>query len=113
MGGAIKPAEIKLASVEPTGKIAINKILKDAALLGPAPYLTEYVHGLTDMIDRNMIGGDQYAHRFHASNENELHTALTKLTTGRGHKHDHPRVARAIFESFKHAPKIAALYQRS
>ena len=113
MGGAIKPAEIKLASVEPTGKIEINKILKDAAMLGPSRYLPEFVHGLTDMIDRNMVGGNQYAQKFQASNENELHAALTKLTTGRGHKFDHPRVARAIFESFKHAPKIAALYQRS
>ena len=99
--------------VQPHGVIEIDQILKDAALLGPAPSMESLVHGVVDMIPRNHIGWNQMTATYHASNESDLHSSLVKLTTGRGEKYDHPRVSRAIFESFKHAPDLMNLYHNA
>ena len=99
--------------IEPRGAVTIDKILKDAALLGPAPYLPSLVHGIVDMIPRNQIGWNQMTSTYHATTEQQLHDSLVKLTTGRGAKYDHPRVARAVFESFKHHPELTTLYHNA
>lgn len=96
--------------VEPRGDLTVDRILKDAAILGPAPRIPELIHGVVDMIPTNKIGWNQMTSTYHSNNEDELHQSLVKLTTGRGARYDHPRVARAIFESFKHYPELTDLY---
>ena len=113
LGGAILPGKVSFMDIEPKGKISLDKILKDAAMLSPAPFMPSLIHGIVDMIPRNMIAWNQMTSTYHATSEEELHNSLTKLTSGRGAKYDHPRVARTIFESFKHSPELTKLYHNT
>jgi hypothetical protein len=64
------------------------------------------------MSPQNDIAFFQYNPAFEAESERELHGHLQQLVSGRGAKHDHPRVARSVLESLKHKPELVALYLR-
>ena len=76
----------------------------------PTPRLQEFVHGLTDMIPTNQPAWDTYNSLYYRRPEDRLHKVLTDKVTGRGAKHDDPRVARSVFESLKHIPHLAHTY---
>ena len=88
----------------------MDKILKEAVFLTPTPRLQEFVGGVTDMIPSSQMAWDVYTPLYHGREEAPLHKALQKRVSGRGARHDHPRVARAVFESLKYHPELANLY---
>ena len=108
LGGAISG---KMRTMDaPVPKLpTINKILKDAQVYSVPP-TPQYMQSVIDMTPQNNIAYFQYNQAFEAENEVTLHSNLMKLVSGHGSAHDHPRVARAVLESFKSNPAIAALY---
>jgi hypothetical protein len=70
------------------------------------------MQSVIDMSPQNDIAFFQYNAAFEAESEKQLHANLRQLVSGNGAKHDHPRVARTIYESFKHKPELASLYLR-
>ena len=92
-------------------RLHVDNVLRNVAMLGaPAQMVTEFVHGLTDFIPRNIQGGDQNEWRYIARKEEELHKHLIKKTSGKGLKHDSNHVGRTIFESFDSFPELQNLY---
>ena len=111
VGGAISgKMRTKDAPVNPTPR-TINQILREAQNYAVAP-TPKFMQTVIDMSPQNDIAYFQYNAAYEAESERELHSNLRQLVSGKGAKHDHPRVARTIYESFKHKPAIAALYLR-
>ena len=91
---------------------SVDRILKEAVFLTPTPRLQEFVGGVTDMIRTSQMAWDVYTPLYHGRDERPLHNALHKKVTGRGARHDPPRVARAVYESLKFNPELAHTYLR-
>jgi len=107
----IKPQKIKIKETPHEDMpSAVDTILKQAVFFTPTPRIEEFVHGVTDMIPTSQMGWDVYSNLYHSRDEEPLHAALLSKVTGKGAKHDHPRVARAVYESLKHHPELAHTY---
>ena len=111
IGGAIE-RDIRVRDITVVDpRLHVDNVLRTVAMLGAtAPMVTEFVHGLTDFIPRNIEGGDQNEWRYIARNEEELHKHLIENTTGKGLKHDGSHIGRTIFESFDSYPELQNLY---
>jgi len=110
VGGAIS-GKMRKADLSVPKLPSINQILREARNYAVPP-TPEYMQSVIDMSPKNDIGFYQYNAVFEAESERELHNNLKQLVSGNGAKHDHPRVARSIYESFKHKPSLADLYFR-
>ena len=89
---------------------SVDRILKEAVFLTPTPRLQEFVGGVTDMNPTSQMAWDVYTPLYHGRDERPLHQALHKQVSGRGARHDPPRVARAVYESLKFHPELAQTY---
>lgn len=112
LGGAIKPNEVKIEEIQstPMPLSAVDTVLKEAVFMTAVPRMQDFVHGLTDMIPKSMPAWDTYHALYYRRPEEALHRALSEKVSGRGAKHDDPRVARAVFESLKSIPHLAHTY---
>ena len=111
LGGAIRPNEVKIEEIKSTPiPSQIDAVLKEAVFMTPTPRLQEFVHGLTDMIPTSQPAWDTYHALYYRRPEEALHKVLLEKVSGRGAKHDEPRIARATFESLKHIPHLAHTY---
>ena len=111
MGGAILPNKVIIKEAKP-GELpsVVDQILKEAVFMTSTPILQEFVAGVTDMIPNSQPAYDTYTAFFHRRDETELHDSLKKDVTGRGARHDKPRVAKAVFETLKYHPELAHSY---
>ena len=89
---------------------SVDKILKDAVFFTPTPRLQEFIGGVTDMNPTSQMAWDVYTPLYHGRHEQPLHNALKNKVTGRGARYDHPRVARAVYETLKYHPELAHAY---
>lgn len=89
---------------------AIHKVLRESHYLQGSPPMREFLHGAVDMQVRNQLAYFQYYPSYSGETDEELHRNLQSLVTGKGSSGDHPRVQRAVYESLKHHPKLAAAY---
>ena len=108
LGGAIR--DVREIDVY-TPALDFKKILRERSYVSGPPPPKEYLHGIIDMIPRNQIGFHQFGPVY--TSEEELHSSLMSVVSGRGAQHDHPTVQRTVYESLKHKPRLARAYMNS
>ena len=113
LGGAIEPNKVKIKEAKPADmpfESSVDQILKQAIYMTPTGRLQEFVGGVTDMIPTSQPAYDTYNGLYYRRDETALHKVLKEKVTGRGSRHDPPRIARAVWETLKYHPELAHAY---
>lgn len=111
LGGAISPSNTKIVELKrPHLPSEVDKVLQQSVYMTATPRLQEFVHGLVSMVPTSQLAFDSYEHLYHARPEKTLHDSMHKQLSGKGARHDAPRIARAMYESLKFAPELANAY---
>ena len=112
LGGAIR-SDVRQMNLDVPQIPSINQVLREASFVQSSPQMSEYIHGVVDMIPRNLIGYYQYYPSFQGERETDLHQHLVSLTKEGGASKHHHRVQKTVYESLKHHPKLATMYLNS
>ena len=75
--------------------------------------LKEVQDSLLDFRPRNVVPYDQYTYHFERHDEDELTAAVEKAFTGKGSKHDDPRLHQLVLDSLHAYPELIHMYTRS
>ena len=128
VGGAIKPDRVVMKSVDPSPEyemrmstrryeddIAFHNLLRNKAQLQyvdldqrlPGP-----VAALNDYRPRNQTAFFQYVPHHNMFPEHELVNRVEQLYSGKGARHDHPKLHQLFLDSFSSHPELITMYNR-
>ena len=109
LGGAIL-GDVKIKDIET--KIPTYEDVQLPTYFQPASSIQHaiYMMSTLSMIPRVEMDYAQFEPQMQAQSEDRVLNSILKGTTGKGAKHDHPRVSRAIIESLKEHPDLLHMY---
>ena len=113
VGGAIEKTT-KLEEIKPVeyGVTDFQQLLMSQAqqTYDDPQQFVQFGSPIDDLRPRNQIAFWQYDHMYAAHSEDDFTNDIIKLYSGKGAKHDDPRLHKLFVDSFKHHPEMLAHY---